>query len=259
MDNITQTNLIRRKFNSKHFDIAVFWNCCPYNRDQLAERTKKNEITSWRMLGVFFYVANNIKTQKVVEQFGFKSHASISHSLKVVHDNLKSKTPNFIKLIANRLDECLCSLDKKPNVPPIEEIQGFVSKYFEKSHYQHQLSNSIFALMNLAVDFPINDFPENQVGLKTVYISGRISGMEKAAFGLFEEAEFKLLEKGYRVVNPMKLPHRHDLTWESYMKEDIAALCACDYIYFLSNWMDSRGAQIENMIADLFNIPTLNL
>ena len=81
------------------------------------------------------------------------------------------------------------------------------------------------------------------------YISGKISGIEDAAPGLFESAEKELKAKGFETVNPMTLNHEHDKSWHSYMREDVKALCECDAIYMLSNWTDSKGAIIEHTIA----------
>ena len=83
-----------------------------------------------------------------------------------------------------------------------------------------------------------------------MYISGKISGLEeKEAFDLFEAAEKDLKEMGWNVINPMKLPHKHDKTWESYMREDLKALMDCDAIRMLPNWRDSKGAIIEFKLA----------
>ena len=84
---------------------------------------------------------------------------------------------------------------------------------------------------------------------KKVYISGRITGMEERAKELFEQAEAELTNMGYEAVNPMKLNHQHDLAWESYMKQDIKALCDCDAIYLMKNYTDSKGALLELAIA----------
>lgn len=82
-----------------------------------------------------------------------------------------------------------------------------------------------------------------------IYISGKISGIENKAFEIFERAEEKLKLEGFDVVNPMKINHQHDNSWESYMKEDIKSLCDCDAIYMLNNWSDSKGAKIELDLA----------
>lgn len=84
---------------------------------------------------------------------------------------------------------------------------------------------------------------------RMIYISGKISGMEEQAKAIFDDAEKKLKEKGYAVLNPMKLPHEHDKSWVSYMVECIRAMAQCDSIFMLSNWHESRGARVEHEIA----------
>jgi len=87
--------------------------------------------------------------------------------------------------------------------------------------------------------------------IKKVYISGQITGLEFAdAYSKFEFAEKFINSLTHNVaVNPMKLDHVHDQTWESFMVEDIRALFSCDAIYLLSNWEESKGARIEKAIA----------
>ena len=82
-----------------------------------------------------------------------------------------------------------------------------------------------------------------------IYISGKISGIENEAPELFTKAEKELQAKGFETVNPMTLNHQHDKSWHSCMKEDVKALCECDEIFMLSNWIDSKGAIIEHTIA----------
>lgn len=92
---------------------------------------------------------------------------------------------------------------------------------------------------------------------KTIYVSGKITGIENEAHELFEQAEFSLKEQGYSVVNPLKLNHNHDKSWHSYMKADVKALCDSDIIYMLSNWTDSKGAIIEHTIAMYLGIEVM--
>jgi hypothetical protein len=87
-----------------------------------------------------------------------------------------------------------------------------------------------------------------------IYISGKVSGIESEALQLFAKADRELKVKGYETINPMALPHGHDKSWHSYMKEDIKALCDCDAIYMLSNWADSKGAIIEHTTAMLLGL-----
>ena len=85
--------------------------------------------------------------------------------------------------------------------------------------------------------------------MEKVYISGKITGIEEIAPMLFEHAEKYLTIMGFTPVNPMKLNHQHDKSWQSYMKEDVKALCECNAIYMLNNWTESKGAIIEHTIA----------
>lgn len=81
-----------------------------------------------------------------------------------------------------------------------------------------------------------------------VYISGKITGIDNYS-ELFQKAETHLVSKGYEVVNPVKLVHDHDGSWESYMRVDLMALLDCNAIYLLRNHMDSRGTLIEKSLA----------
>jgi hypothetical protein len=87
---------------------------------------------------------------------------------------------------------------------------------------------------------------------KKCYISGQISGIEDIAESIFESAEEVVSKLGYIPINPMKIEHNHDKSWESYMKVDIFELMKCDVIYVLRNWRNSKGATIEvNLAKDL--------
>lgn len=85
--------------------------------------------------------------------------------------------------------------------------------------------------------------------MNKIYISGKITGIEKEAPAIFEKAEKELQAQGFETVNPMKLPHNHDKTYKSYMRECVKALCDCDSIYMLTNWKNSDGAKTEFDVA----------
>ncbi|MGE0294919.1 MAG: DUF4406 domain-containing protein [Hyphomonadaceae bacterium] len=86
-----------------------------------------------------------------------------------------------------------------------------------------------------------------------IYISGKISGLDyDDAFDSFSEAEDWVLIHGHEAVNPMKkVSEQQGFTWEQYMLEDIAILFACDGIFMLRNWQDSKGARIERAICEV--------
>ncbi len=98
---------------------------------------------------------------------------------------------------------------------------------------------------------------------KKVYISGQITGLDEAEYkALFNKAADILRQFGYEPVNPATLDETENTKnwgWSDYMKHDIKMLCDCDYIYLLPNWRNSKDAKFEYMVADLLNIPCLNL
>jgi hypothetical protein len=90
--------------------------------------------------------------------------------------------------------------------------------------------------------------------MKTIYISGKVTGKEDQAFKEFQDAEILLDMFDYKVINPMKLKHNHDKSWESYMKVCLKALLKCDCIYMLEGYEHSRGAMLELYIAQSIGI-----
>lgn len=132
------------------------------------------------------------------------------------------------------------------------------------------LSNFIFSLKNKSSEKPNNlvdyakkvcntnysvtfiaEHPKENT-TKRCYISGQISGIEDIAESIFESAEEVVSKLGYIPVNPMKIEHNHDKSWESFMREDIIKLMKCQVVYVLRNWRNSKGATIEvNLAKDL--------
>ena len=92
-----------------------------------------------------------------------------------------------------------------------------------------------------------------------VYISGKVTGLDiEIAKQSFQDAETKLIELGYEVINPLKLPNDHDKTWESYMRVCITYLTKCYAIYMLDGWENSKGANLEYYLAYELKIKVLN-
>ena len=84
--------------------------------------------------------------------------------------------------------------------------------------------------------------------MKKVYISGPMTGypnLNKRAFAMAVESIASL---GMTAVNPHDLCNP-DWDWRRCMREDIAALCACDAIMMLPGWEKSNGAQLELHVA----------
>lgn len=90
--------------------------------------------------------------------------------------------------------------------------------------------------------------------MKRCYIAGPITGTIDFA-EKFKAAEYEIARMHMIPVNPVTLPHNHNKSWEAYMKECIAALMACDAIYLLENWYNSKGANLEIEIAASLQYP----
>lgn len=91
-----------------------------------------------------------------------------------------------------------------------------------------------------------------------VYISGKVTGLPiNVARKLFSDAEDKINGLGkYEAVNPLQ-DDKEGYEWEYYMRKDIKLLMDCEYIHFLPNWQESRGANLEMIIARQLGIQTL--
>lgn len=85
---------------------------------------------------------------------------------------------------------------------------------------------------------------------KKCYIAGEIGKMQEHEYKpLFEQAKKEVRKLGYIPVSPVDLPHNHNRSWTSYMKEDLIAMLGCDAIYCISNWRKSTGGRIEIELA----------
>ena len=93
-----------------------------------------------------------------------------------------------------------------------------------------------------------------------VYISGKITGLERAVYSAnFEKKEKELLRSGYQVFNPVKeaqkleqriaITFQRKPTYEEYMDFSIRGLLDCDGICQLNDWKESNGAKCEYQVA----------
>lgn len=83
------------------------------------------------------------------------------------------------------------------------------------------------------------------------YISGKISGLDFEEVKLkFEQAEELLQSVGLEPVNPLKNGLDRGSSWENHMVRDIEILLTCGAVFMLEDWIDSRGARIEKVVAE---------
>ena len=84
--------------------------------------------------------------------------------------------------------------------------------------------------------------------MKTIYISGPMSGIEFHNYPAFHAAAKHLRAQGYTVINPAEI-EPDEQTWEAFMRADIKALMDADAVAVLPGWEQSRGAKIEVELA----------
>lgn len=97
----------------------------------------------------------------------------------------------------------------------------------------------------------------NRYFLKTIYISGPISGYDtEERKRAFKEATRVAGKMGYIPVNPMEY-QVDGWTWEAYMRRDIKELMDCDAILMMPGWEQSRGAKLEKDIAERIGMEVL--
>jgi hypothetical protein len=92
--------------------------------------------------------------------------------------------------------------------------------------------------------------------MQKCYIAGPVSGLDEKEYrASFRKAEIAVAIMGYEPVNPVELPHNHDKTWLSCMREAITEMMKCDMVYVHGDWEQSRGASIEVQLAKDLGIP----
>lgn len=96
----------------------------------------------------------------------------------------------------------------------------------------------------------IESIPNAESRLNTVYVAGPMTGYIDLNFPAFNVVADMLRVEGYTVLNPADHGVIEGATWEDYLRFDITKLIQCDTIYLLEGWQDSKGAQLEYLIAE---------
>lgn len=83
-----------------------------------------------------------------------------------------------------------------------------------------------------------------------IYLAGPMTGLPELNFPAFHALAAKLRARGIHVVNPAEINPDHSMPWAECMRRDIAQLCTCNAIALLPGWKTSKGATLENHIAE---------
>src|SRR5690242_6385675 len=86
--------------------------------------------------------------------------------------------------------------------------------------------------------------------VRTVYLSGPMTGVPGFNFPAFNAAAERWRKSGWTIINPAEsFGGRTDLPREEYIREDIKNLLRAEGIALLSGWDQSKGALLEVSIA----------
>lgn len=92
-----------------------------------------------------------------------------------------------------------------------------------------------------------------------IYIAGPMTGYPDFNYPAFHYAATVLRAKGFDVINPAELHGSEDSggdhTWEWYLRAALKALLDCDEIVLLPGWEASRGAVLEEHVANALGMP----
>jgi hypothetical protein len=84
-----------------------------------------------------------------------------------------------------------------------------------------------------------------------IYISGAITN-DPNYKDKFAKAEKRLTDKGHKVINPAKVAESlPELKHEQYLHIDESLIDICDAAYFLKDWKESDGAQMEHTYINI--------
>lgn len=83
-----------------------------------------------------------------------------------------------------------------------------------------------------------------------VYIAGQVTDRTDDELEVFFDAEKKLLDTGFTVVNPVTLCRNAGITdWIPCMALCLDEVTKCSMVFMLQNWEDSNGAKLERAFA----------
>ena len=85
-----------------------------------------------------------------------------------------------------------------------------------------------------------------------VYIAGPITNRLDTYKLDFASAKAYLESKGHLVMSPHVLPLGFD--WEDYLEISIEMMMACDAVYVLKGWEESKGTKLEIEMAEKYKM-----
>lgn len=89
-----------------------------------------------------------------------------------------------------------------------------------------------------------------------VYLAGPMRGIEQYNFPTFKLVASALRAQGWEVISPAEMdlsygsPELAEANMADSMRRDLVALLSCEGLVLLPGWEQSRGVQVEKLVAD---------
>jgi len=88
-----------------------------------------------------------------------------------------------------------------------------------------------------------------------IYIAGKVTGEKIHECTMkFGEAQKKLEALGHEAINPLQVVNDWHATWQDAMRKCIVALMGAEAVLFLPDSELSKGARLENHIAEAMEL-----
>ena len=92
--------------------------------------------------------------------------------------------------------------------------------------------------------------------MKKIYIAGKVTGEDLAHCTMkFGQAQKDVEALGFEALNPLALVNDFKTPWQNAMKICLKALIDADAVLLLPDYHKSKGAMMENSIAEDLGIP----
>lgn len=100
---------------------------------------------------------------------------------------------------------------------------------------------------------------QGATGAYVLYVAGPMTGLPEFNYPAFREAETRLRDRGYGVLNPARTYEIEPTSWKGYMVRALADVASSDGLALLPGWERSRGARLEVQVAFALDVEVREL
>lgn len=93
--------------------------------------------------------------------------------------------------------------------------------------------------------------------MSVIYLSGQMTGLPDYGAATFKKYAERYRAEGYTVISPSEQDTRHPAAlYREYIRRDLyTMLMQASRVYLLPNWIYSKGAVCERVVAETVGIP----